>query len=69
MATEISAELQSALCCLPPRYQATLLLVAQKRSYEQIARTLDCPLGTVRSRVHRARLMLQRNLKARTSHE
>jgi RNA polymerase sigma-70 factor (ECF subfamily) len=68
MAKEVSAELQFALRSLPPLHQATLLLVVQERSYEQIARTLDCPVGTVRSRVHRARAMLQRNLKARTSH-
>ncbi len=68
IANEISVELQSALRCLPPVHQATLLLLAQERSYEQIARTFDCPLGTVRSRVHRARIMLQRNLEARTSH-
>jgi RNA polymerase sigma-70 factor (ECF subfamily) len=63
MAKEIGTELQSALRSLPPLHQATLLLLAQERSYEQIASTLNCPMGTVRSRVHRARVMLQRHLK------
>jgi RNA polymerase sigma-70 factor (ECF subfamily) len=66
MAKEVSAELQSALLSLPSLHQTTLLLVAQQRSYEQIARAFDCPVGTVRSRVYRARVMLRRNLKLST---
>ncbi len=46
-----------------------LIAPAQEHSYEQIARTLDCPVGTVRSRVNRARVMLRRHLNARTSHD
>jgi RNA polymerase sigma-70 factor, ECF subfamily len=67
MAKEISAELQSAWRSLPPLHQEVLALVAQQHSYEQIARAFDCPMGTVRSRVHRARVMLRRNMKARIS--
>jgi RNA polymerase sigma-70 factor, ECF subfamily len=69
IAKEINAELLSTLYTLPPIHRATLLLVAQEFSYDQIATTLNCPVGTVRSRVHRARVMVQRHLKARTSHE
>jgi RNA polymerase sigma-70 factor (ECF subfamily) len=31
-------------------------------SYEEIARVLECPVGTVRSRLHRGRKMLQKAL-------
>jgi len=31
-------------------------------SYEDIARVLQCPVGTVRSRLHRGRKMLQKAL-------
>jgi RNA polymerase sigma-70 factor (ECF subfamily) len=31
-------------------------------SYEEIARVLNCPVGTVRSRLHRGRKMLQKAL-------
>jgi RNA polymerase sigma-70 factor (ECF subfamily) len=64
MADEISSELQTALYDLPPLHRTTLLLLAQERSYEQIAGYYGCPVGTVRSRVHRARQRLQRNLNA-----
>ena len=62
MAKEVNAELQSALHSLSPLHKATLLLVAQQRSYEQIADEFACPVGTVRSRVYRARLRVRRNL-------
>jgi RNA polymerase sigma-70 factor, ECF subfamily len=31
-------------------------------SYEEIAQALQCPVGTVRSRLHRGRKMLQKAL-------
>ena len=31
-------------------------------SYEEIAQALECPVGTVRSRLHRGRKMLQKAL-------
>jgi RNA polymerase sigma-70 factor (ECF subfamily) len=33
-------------------------------SYEQIAEILELPIGTIRSRLHRARLQLRDQLKA-----
>ena len=64
LAKELRAEMQSALRSLPPAYQETLLLVAREHTYEQIARHFDCPVGTVRSRVYRARVLMRRNLKS-----
>ena len=66
---EISVELRSALGSLAPVYQTPLLLRAEQHSYEQIARALNCPVGTVRSRIHQARVLLRRNLEESTLHE
>ena len=56
-------EIAGALRALPPEFRAvaTLYFVGEL-SYEQIAVIVDCPLNTVRSRLHRARRLLQREL-------
>jgi RNA polymerase sigma-70 factor (ECF subfamily) len=48
---------------LPADYRAlcTLHFMADL-SYEEIARVLEYPVGTVRARLHRARKMLQKSL-------
>lgn len=52
-----------ALERLPEDYrQAAILYFVSDMSYEEIAETLDVPIGTVRSRLHRARKHLQRAL-------
>jgi len=43
------------------RMVATLYFI-DDLSYQQIAEVLDCPVGTVRSRLHRGRRMLQKAL-------
>ena len=52
-----------ALLQLPPEFRAvaTLYLI-EDYSYEEIARVLDVPIGTVRSRLHRGRKLLQKSL-------
>ena len=52
-----------ALLQLPPEFRAvaTLYLV-EGASYEEIAQALDVPIGTVRSRLHRGRKLLQKAL-------
>ena len=53
---EAKAEVREVLESLSPEYKAILALCdMQALSYEQIAAVLDCPLGTVRSRLCRAR--------------
>ncbi len=54
-----------ALDALPEEYRvACSLYFVQEFSYEEIAQTLDVPLGTVRSRIHRGRKLLQQRLWA-----
>jgi RNA polymerase sigma-70 factor (ECF subfamily) len=65
MAQEISEEIEKAVRSLTPAHRTVLRLMEQHQSYEYISRVLDCPMGTVRSRVHRARERLRHQLQAR----
>ena len=59
-------DLDAALACLPEEQRAVLLLVAlEEMRYEDIARTLGIPLGTVMSRLSRGRERLRRILDGR----
>jgi RNA polymerase sigma-70 factor (ECF subfamily) len=59
----LSERIQAALNSLPNDYRLALLLAdLEERSYEEIAQVMSCPIGTVRSRIHRARLMMRRRL-------
>ena len=52
-----------ALDALPEEYRAAAVLYfVDDLSYQQIAEALQCPVGTVRSRLHRGRRMLQKAL-------
>jgi len=52
-----------AISALPQDYRmVAALYFLNDLSYDQIASILECPLGTVRSRLHRARKMLQKRL-------
>jgi RNA polymerase sigma-70 factor (ECF subfamily) len=42
---------------------AIILREIEGLSYEEIAEAMDCPVGTVRSRIFRAREAIDRNLK------
>jgi RNA polymerase sigma-70 factor (ECF subfamily) len=55
---------------LPPEYQSVLLLWAvDELSYKEIATALDVPMGTVMSRLHRARQRLSEQLKEYATRE
>src|SRR5262249_58096998 len=63
---ELQAVLDEELAQLPDRYQAPLLLCYfQGKTHEEAARQLSWPLGTVRSRVARARDALRARLERR----
>jgi RNA polymerase sigma-70 factor (ECF subfamily) len=56
-------QVSTALEALPEEYRmvATLYFI-EDFSYQQIAEVLECPVGTVRSRLHRGRRILQKAL-------
>jgi RNA polymerase sigma-70 factor (ECF subfamily) len=57
-----------AVLSLPPVYrEAVVLCDIHDTSYEEAARVLDCPIGTVRSRLNRGRSMLAQKLAVRSS--
>lgn len=60
-------QLDRAFAELKPEHQAVLVLRAvQELSYEEIAKALGVPVGTVMSRLSRARADLKARLSART---
>jgi RNA polymerase sigma-70 factor (ECF subfamily) len=68
LAEMLSEPLQRALDALPSEYRSVVLLAElEEMSYEEVARALGCPVGTVRSRLHRARNLLRRSLCSGTS--
>jgi len=61
--TESIELVRQAVLNLPPVYREVVVLCdLQEASYEDAASALDCPIGTVRSRLSRARGMLARKL-------
>ncbi len=61
----LSDEVEAALARLPEDFRCVVLLVdGSGLSYKEAAEALDCPIGTVMSRLHRARKRLQDDLKA-----
>lgn len=62
---EMTAALHRAVLELPAAYRETVVLCdLEERSYEDAARLMVCPVGTVRSRLHRARAMLAAKLRS-----
>lgn len=60
---KFSDEVKGAIDRLPTDYRLVFLLaVLEDLSYKEIAEIVGCPIGTVMSRLFRARQMLQREL-------
>jgi RNA polymerase sigma-70 factor (ECF subfamily) len=60
---EIQKKVSAALERLPVKYRAPIVLCdIEEWSYEEIARALECRVGTVKSRIFRGREMLRRQL-------
>jgi RNA polymerase sigma-70 factor (ECF subfamily) len=59
-ARELGSEIEKAIAQLRPEYRSCIMLRhVEGRSYEEIAATLDLPLGTVKTYIHRARIQLR----------
>ncbi len=55
---------RSAVQSLPLEFRETVVLCElEEMSYEEAAQALDCPIGTVRSRLHRGRALLLAKLE------
>jgi RNA polymerase sigma-70 factor, ECF subfamily len=61
---ELGTAIEAAIGELRPEYRSCIMLRhVEGRSYEEIASTLDLPLGTVKTYIHRARHELRRALE------
>src|SRR6202162_1562982 len=57
-------KVRAAVMELPVEFRETVVLFGvEEMSYEQAARVLDCPIGTIRSRLHRGRALLLAKLE------
>lgn len=61
---ERRAAVAKAISSLPEKYRAALVLCdIEEKSYEEISAVLDLPVGTVKSRINRARNLLKEKLR------
>jgi RNA polymerase sigma-70 factor (ECF subfamily) len=61
---EDAAKVHKRLKELPPEFREVLMLrFLEQMSYEQISQVLNCKLGTVRSRLHYAKIALKKELE------
>lgn len=62
--TETISSVRIAVLALPPRYREVVVLCdLQEMTYVEAAEVLACAVGTVRSRLHRARALLTEKLR------
>jgi RNA polymerase sigma-70 factor, ECF subfamily len=67
---EMFERLRLAVLALPPHYREALVLCElEEMSYAEAAAALNCAVGTVRSRLHRARAMLAEKMRGRREEE
>lgn len=67
---ETIESVRRAVLSLPPRYREVIVLCElQELSYADAASVLDCAIGTVRSRLHRARAILIEKLRPEKTEE
>ena len=61
----LDGEVQSAIDDLPEEYRSVVIMaLVEEMSYKEIASALSIPLGTVMSRLHRARKRIRDAIEA-----
>ena len=59
----VDDEVKGAIEALPKYFRSTVIMAdIEDKSYKEIAETMDCPLGTVMSRLYRGRKLLRQQL-------
>src|SRR2546421_475069 len=67
---ETGRRVRTALSALPGDYRKAVVLAdVQGYSYEEIAQHVGCPVGTIRSRLHRGRQLLRQHFLKLQSQE
>ena len=61
---ERAEQVRAAVLDLPPEFRETVVLCElEELSYEEAAQLIGCPIGTIRSRLHRGRALLLAKLE------
>jgi RNA polymerase sigma-70 factor, ECF subfamily len=62
----VHEDVRAAVDALPEDFRLPVVLVdLQDFAYKEVAEMMDCPIGTVMSRLHRGRKLLQKSLRDR----
>lgn len=65
---ELSEGIENALAVMPAELSVALILREfDGLSYDEISKVMECPIGTVRSRIFRARELLDNTIKSLTN--
>lgn len=69
IATQRKKMLDDAMNSLPPKYRQVILMRhVEEKEYQEIAKTLKLPLGTVKAHIFRARELLYKQLRNKIRH-
>jgi RNA polymerase sigma-70 factor (ECF subfamily) len=70
LSRELHETVERAIEALPDDLRTAIVLrELDGMSYEEIAQTMDCPVGTVRSRIFRARDAIGRKIGSLVDHK